>query len=316
MPANVETMAYVKFEERDVPWHGLGNPVDHAMSSKEALELSGQDWTVRPEPMFIDIGGEKIIVPNTFANTRSSDNSVLGVVTGRYKIVQNEDAFAFTDALLGEGVKYETAGVLDNGKRVWILAKMPETEILGDKVEQYLVFTNSHDGKGSIRVACTPVRVVCQNTLNAALRGANRAWSTKHMGDINSKMAEAHRTLELASQYSIALKNEAEKLAGMPFSMEKFTQFVETLIPLEDDASSRQEKNVLLLRDDLNIRYREAPDLGNIRGTKWGVLNAVSDFVTHKAPGRASDTYKEKLFASIVDGNSILDRAYEMLTID
>jgi len=314
MPVNVESMAYVKFSERDVPFHGLGTPVDHAMSSKEALELSSQSWIVRPEPMFIDINGQKIKVPNTFANTRSSDNSVLGVVTGKYKIVQNEEAFAFTDALLGRGVQYETAGVLDNGKRVWILAKMPETEILGDKIEQYLVFTNSHDGKGSIRVACTPVRVVCQNTLNAALRTANRSWSTKHMGNIESKMAEAHRTLELASKYTEALKNEAEVLAGQKFSMDKFTQFVENLIPMPKDATARQEKNILLLRDDLNIRYREAPDLGNLRGTKWGVLNAVSDFATHKAPGRMTDTYKEKLFASVVDGNTFIDRAYEILT--
>lgn len=310
MAANIETMFYT----REKCWHGLGVRVEEAPASADALRLAGLDWTVRPEPMYIDIGGKKIVVPNTFANTRSSDDSVLGVVTGKYKIVQNEEAFSFTDALLGEGVKYETAGSLDNGKRVWVLARMPETEILGDKIEQYLVFTNSHDGKGSIRVACTPVRVVCQNTLNAALRTASRSWSTKHMGNIESKMAEAHRTLELASKYMGSLKDEAEKLAGTPFSMEKFTQFVETLLPLDKDATPRQEKNVLLLRDDLNIRYREAPDLGNIRGTKWGVLNAVSDFATHKAPGRLTDTYKEKLFASIIDGNSILDKAYEMLT--
>jgi len=314
MSANVETMAYVKFSERDIPWHGLGTPVDHAMNSKEALSLSGQDWIVRPEEMFIDINGQKIEVPNTFANVRSSDNTVLGVVTGRYKIVQNEEAFEFTDSIIGEGVQYETAGVLDNGKRVWILAKMPETEILGDKIEQYLVFTNSHDGKGSIRVACTPVRVVCQNTLNAALHSATRTWSTKHMGNMASKLAEAHRTLQLASEYQSSLKNEAEILAGKPFSITQFEQFVDNLIPLPKDATSREQKNILLLRDDLNIRYREAPDLANIRGTAWGVLNAVSDFAMHKVPLRVSDKYQEKLFTSVIDGNKYIDHAYELLT--
>jgi phage/plasmid-like protein (TIGR03299 family) len=315
MAANVETMAYVKFEERDTPWHGLGTPVDHAMNSKEALQLSGQGWKVSPEPLFLNINGKSIKVDNTFANVRSSDNSVLGVVTGKYKIVQNEEAFSFTDALLGDNVKYETAGVLNNGKRVWILAKMPESEILGDKVENYLVFTNSHDGKGSIRVACTTVRVVCQNTLALSLKGAKRAWSTKHMGNMASKMVEAHRTLDLATKFQSALKAEAEMLAGKPFSVKNFSKFVENLLPMPKEATARQESNILLLRDDLNTRYMEAPDLGNNRNNMWGVINAVSDFATHRTPQRSSETYKEKVFASVIDANKIIDRAYSLLTV-
>ncbi len=312
MPANVETMAYVKFSERDVPWHSLGTPVDHAMNSKEALELSGQDWIVRPMPMFININGKPVEVPNVIANTRSLDNTVLGTVTGRYKIVQNHEAFAFTDALLGEGVKYETAGVLDNGKRVWILAKMNETEILDDKIEQYLVFTNSHDGKGSIRVACTPVRVVCSNTLSAALHSAKRSWSTKHMGNIETKMAEAHRTLELASKYMDALKIEAEKLAQIPFSKDKFTEFVERLIPIANESSSREKNNALFLRNDLNQRYN-APDLENFKNTKYAVFNCLTDFASHRPAVRVSNKYKEKVFESIIDGNKYLDKGYSLL---
>lgn len=313
MSANVETMAYVKFDERDVPWHGLGTPVDHAMNSKEALHFSQQDWQVIPKPMFIDVGGTMVEVPNTIANVRDRDNAVLGVVTGRYKIVQNEEAFSFTDALIGQGVQYETAGVLDNGKRIWILARMPESEILGDKIENYIVFTNSHDGKGSIRVACTGIRVVCQNTLNFALQGAVRSWSTKHMGDMQSKMVEAHRTLELSTKYIQSLNDEANFLAGKPFNMVSFNKFVENLLPIEDEASDRQKNNIQSMRDDLTIRFKDAPDLGNHRNNAWGVLNAVSDFATHKVPLRSSETYQENIFASVIDGNKIIDKAYSLL---
>ncbi len=314
MSANVETMAYVKFEERDVPWHGLGTPVDHVMSSIEALNLSGLNWKVEPRPMFIEaVNGHPLEVPNVIANVRISDDSVLGTVSGKYKICQNDEAFDFTDELLNHNVKYETAGSLNNGRRVWMLAKMPEVEIVGDKVEPYLVFTNNHDGKGAITVAVTPIRVVCQNTLALALNGSNRTWSTRHMGDLSSKKAEAIKTLGLATKYTEALKQMAEKFSVEKFNEKKFTVFVETLLPKEEDASDRQIKNLEFLRNDLTERFMKAPDIENFRFTKWGVLSAVSDFAFHKPAGRETDTYNERNFMRAVDGHPIMDRAYEII---
>ena len=163
MAANVESM----FDVRQAPWHGLGVRVEAAPSSEEALRLSGLNWNVIQQPIKTRGGVE---IPGYKANLRDVDNQVLGVVTDRYRVVQNAEAFAFTDALLGEGVKYETAGSLQNGRKIWLLAKLPDRYIIeGDQVEPYLVFSNSHDGSGSIKVAMTPVRVVCQNTLNLAL---------------------------------------------------------------------------------------------------------------------------------------------------
>ena len=111
-------------------------------------------------------------------NLRDIDNAALGIVSDRYKVVQNEDAFRFTDDLLGEGVSYETAGSLQGGRKVWMLAKMPHRYIIaGDEIAPYLVVMNSHDGSSGIKVAMTPIRVVCQNTLNLALNSAKRIWT-------------------------------------------------------------------------------------------------------------------------------------------
>lgn len=313
MSANVESMVYVKFDERDVPWHGLGTPCPHAMSSEEALRLAGLNWKVNSQPVFIESleGMEKI--PNTFANVRDIDNKVLGVVTGKYKICQNNEAFDFTDALLGYDVKYETAGSLNGGKRVWILARMPEIEIVGDKVEPYLCFTNSHDGKGAITVSAVSIRVVCQNTLNMALKGATRTWTTRHMGDLNAKKAEAIRTLNLATKYNETLKEVAENLAVQKIDMNTFKFFVQTLIPEDENASNRQKRNIEYMRDDLTTRFLEAPDLENFRFTKWGVLSAVTDFAYHKPAGRDTNTYEERIFAKAIDGNDLVNRAMEIL---
>lgn len=147
MPAEVETMFYT----REKPWHGLGTMVMEAPDSKSALELAGLDWTVIQKPIETQEG---LPISGFKANLRNTDNQILGVVTDRYKVVQNQDAFSFTDKLLGEGVTYETAGSLQEGRRTWLLARLPQRYIIsGDEVTPYLVFMNSHDGTGAIKAA-------------------------------------------------------------------------------------------------------------------------------------------------------------------
>lgn len=182
MAANVESMFYV----RETPWHGLGTKVQEAPDSKEALRLAGLDWKVLQEPIRTAQGEA---VPGYKANVRDVDRKVLGVVTDRYKVIQNEEAFAFVDSLLGEGVRFETAGSLQEGKSVWLLAHLPHEYIIsGERISPYLVFSNTHDGSGAVKAAITPIRVVCNNTLNLALSTAKRSWSMIHTGDIKDKI--------------------------------------------------------------------------------------------------------------------------------
>lgn len=130
MPANVENMMYV----REKPWHGLGTMVTDAPASADALRFAGMDWQVIQEPVYNARGG---VVKGYKANVRDSDGSVLGIVGDRYKVVQNADAFSFTDDLIGDDVRYETAGSLRDGRQVWLLARMPERKVAGDEVEPY-----------------------------------------------------------------------------------------------------------------------------------------------------------------------------------
>lgn len=307
MSANVETM----FSVREVPWHNLGRVVQDAPTSADALHMAGLDWKVNPAPIFDQYGNK---IPNFVANTRSSDNSVLGIVTDRYQVVQNEEAFSFTDALLGEGVKYETAGSLNHGKKVWMLAKMPETKILDDAFVPYLCFSSSHDGTGAIKVAITPIRVVCQNTLNIALKQASRMWSTKHVGDINYKMEEAQRTLQMASHYMTNLTTEAEELVKKNLTTGEINDLIEQLFPINDQESIRKQGNITDLRDLLQGAMN-APDIAGFRNTQWGFINAVTDMVGHSAPKRMTSTFVEKRFDKIVEGHTIVDKAYSLLKV-
>jgi phage/plasmid-like protein (TIGR03299 family) len=314
MAANVESM----FSVRQVPWHGLGQVIKDAPTSEDAMHLAGLDWEVIPMPVFTNVpqeGGGIQTIANTICNVRSDNGHPLGIVSGQYKIVQNKDAFAFTDELLGGGVTYETAGSLNFGRRVWLLAKMPSTYILEDEFVPYLVFTNGHDGKGAVKVAVTPIRVVCQNTLNLALGQAKRTWSVNHIGKMEYKMEEARKTLELTANYMGNLEASANKLVNKSIGGKELVEFIEALIPMPDEAGAQKEDNIIALRNEFFLRYDEAPDLKKFKGTQWGVINAVSDFATHTKPFRWTPTYNEKNFEKTIDGHPLLDGALKLLKV-
>ena len=275
------------------------------------MELAGLDWRVLQEPIYTT-EGEAIC--GYKANVRDSDRKVLGVVSDRYKIVQNQEAFAFTDELLGEGVRYETAGSLQGGKRVWLLARLPHEYIIsGERITPYLVFFNSHDGSGAIKAALTPIRVVCQNTLNLALSTARRSWSMIHTGDIQGKMQEARDTLFMAEKYMDSLGREFETLRKKKLAEKQVREYIEILLPIEDGSTPQQAKNTKKLREDLEARYFDAPDLKDLGNNGYRFINAVSDFATHSNPLRRTVNYQENLFTRTVEGNPLIDKAYQMV---
>lgn len=307
MAANVESMFYV----REVPWHGLGTRVIEAPTSKEALVAAGLDWRVIQESIYT---GTEEQIDGYRANVRESDRKVLGVVTERYKVIQNEEAFAFTDALLGEGVRYETAGSLQGGRKVWVLAHMPHEYIIsGERISPYLLFSNTHDGSGAVKVALTPIRVVCNNTLNLALSTAKRCWSTIHTGDIQNKMQEAKNTLFLAETYMDSLGKEFENLRMKKLNDKQVMEYIEILLPIEDGSTPQQIRNMKRLQEDMKARYFDAPDLKGVGKNAYRFINAVSDFATHAEPLRKTVNYKENLFARTMEGNPVIDKAYRMV---
>ena len=307
MAANVETMFYT----REKPWHGLGTMVAEAPNSKDALRLAGLNWKVLQEPVYTE---NKELIQGYKANVRDTDRKVLGVVTDRYKVIQNEEAFAFTDTLLGEGVRYETAGSLQEGRRVWMLARLPREFIIGgERISPYMVFSNTHDGSGAVKTALTPIRVVCNNTLNLALRTAKRSWSMIHTGDISGKIEEVKNTLLLADEYMTALGQEFEDLRKIKLSEKQVLDYIKILLPMEENYSLLQKRGVEKLRADMKMRYFDAPDLKGVGNNGYRFVNAVSDFATHSTPRRKTANYKENIFARTADGNPMIDRAYQLV---
>lgn len=308
MAANFETGF---FGNRTPAWHGLGVVVEGTLTSADAIHTANLGWTVMQKEIYTSDG---ILIPDYKANVRDSDNTVLGVVGNRYKIVQNTDAFAFTDDLIGEGVRYETAGSLNKGRTIFLLAVLPKQyEILGDKVDPYIVFTNSHDGSGAVRCAMTPIRVVCQNTLNAALGSAKRIWSARHTGNIDMKMADARETLGLATVYMETLQSKFEELNKVKLDDGRVGDLIKQLSPVTESMTEKQKANALKVQQDIWFRYYTAPDLEQRDKSGARFVQAVADTASHMEPLRRTKNYDENFFGKMILGNDLLDKAIKLV---
>jgi phage/plasmid-like protein (TIGR03299 family) len=216
---NEQTGNHSFFSVKEKAWHGLGQIVSDYPTSAEALKFAGLDFTVVKRKLFTydnensfgnsDIIIPKIEVPNYFATVRTDTEQALGVVGKDYEVVQNMDAFSFFDAIVGgEGIQYETAGALGKGERIFITAKLPDYIKVGsdDLIEKYLFLTTSHDGFGSITAAFTPVRIVCANTLNAAMHNHTNSVKIRHTANAKERLEQAHKVMGISNNLSRELE--------------------------------------------------------------------------------------------------------------
>lgn len=298
------------FSNRLAPWSNLGSPISSGSRVVEALGESNLNWTVAGVPLYAN----GALVEGYQANVRVSDGQVLGLVSDRYQIIQNQQAFGFVDDLLSEGLQFVSGGTYQEGQRVWLLGKMPEEFFLGgDLTETYLLFLNSHDGSSSFKVALTPLRILCQNAINLGLQRASRVWSFMHTKTVQHRLQTAINTLAHTQSCLSALQGEVELLQRTPLSDARVHQFVHTLLPLSVEASTVQERNLERQRTDLLDRFYFAPDLDGMPKDGWRFINAVSDYVTHTEPLRRSGRYRENQFMKSVDGNPMLDFAVKLV---
>jgi phage/plasmid-like protein (TIGR03299 family) len=189
-------------------WHGLGQVVDKAMTASEAIEQANLDYEVEKTTIHARIPQEDGVTlyqpfEDKFATFRKDTHDTLGIVGGRYEIVQNKDAFGFFDAIIDSGEAiFETAGALGKGERIFVTAKLPEDMLVaGEECNKYIILTNSHDGTSSIIAGFTSVRVVCNNTLQAALRDLTNKVLIQHRVGAKERLAEAYKVMNIGSKY-------------------------------------------------------------------------------------------------------------------
>lgn len=315
MPTEVESGVYNL--ERGLPWHRLGVPADGAMYAYDVLRKAGLDWVVTKEPLYVEgFDGEYEIVDGSYAIQRSTDGAVLGVVGSRYVPIQNAEALRFLDELVGAGqAVYDSAWALRGGRTVAITIELDQIiPASGENIRTFLTMANSHDGNGQIRFMTTPVRVVCMNTLAMALEQHKLMYQKKHTANAMSEanVTEAREVLQLAQYYTTYLNETAKRLLAEAFDRRSMVRLAENLLVREKTEPSDYEMDQF---DKLMFVYDNSDNLGNIRNTKWGGLNAVAEYLDYFGRYKGVN-WLDNRAESLMDGRAVKvkTRAYEMLT--
>lgn len=271
------------------PWHGLGTKLESAATAQEAILMAHLNWNVEARPVWLQdpIGG---LEPITGYNAiqRVDTGTVFGVMSDKYQVVQNVDAWAFIDEVLGAGgAHYHTAGALREGRVVFILAQMNGTAeiVKGDPVEKYLLLTTSHDGSLTLQIHTTPIRVVCGNTHTAALSRGRQYVSIKHTNAVHERIKEAQYALALGESYFEDYVQEARLLAQLPMNEVAMDKFAGCLLGI--DASSKRKLNsqTEAAQREINELFitGRGQDLPAVRGTAWAAYNAVTEYVDYRS---------------------------------
>lgn len=300
---NDTTSKHSFFSVKEKAWHGLGTIVDAYPNSREALQFAGLDYQVEKRPLFTydnenhkangqtGIKIPELSVPGYLATVRTDNEEVLGVVGKDYEVVQNIDAFSFFDAIVGgDGIMYETAGALGKGERIFITAKLPGYIRVGndDCLEKYLFLTTSHDGFGSIMAAFTPVRIVCNNTLNAALRNHTRSLKIRHTVNAKERLEQAHRLMGISNNLSAELEQIFNHWTKLPITDRQLKSLIQqALVPNKEALTAMQAGKL----DECSAYYRnmcesaydyamanDTQQLITTRGTLFGAYNGITGY--------------------------------------
>lgn len=282
MSANIDTMMYVG----ETPWHGLGTKYETPpKSSAEIIEGAKLGWKVNVAPMKTDLHGE---IDSYHAIYREDNQEILGVANHKYpKVVQNSETFTTFDRLIGESLDVETAASLGRGETVFGCFKIRSSyKVMDDDIEHYFVVMNDHlkvDGK--VTVLNTPVRVVCENTLSAALNSSIYKLRIPITSDHNINTTLADKLFDSMDNAMKNLQNNAEKMCTQKITRDDVEKILDELFPyiqVEGESTySKANENMQVLRDTFIRQCMGADNLANYRGTAYQVFNALTDYEQH-----------------------------------
>lgn len=306
-------MANLDFLNKEQLTTGIGNVIN-AKSYDEALVQAGLDWEVEAQDVYTKCGDTEIAFPKHKIIVRTADNMPLGIVSDKYKIVNNADAFAFTEALFNSSeIEFIRGGSYRKGSATWLEARLTgEYSVLGDQLECYMIFLNTHDGTGSVKCLIVPNRVVCSNALNIPLRNQARHWRCVHSGDPLKKIDEARDVLLAGSGYMEALNGEIEMLQSIKISDTDVANMIDRLFPISDDMSDKQREKVQLRRSRVSQVYYLKDDLSDLGDTAYHFISAVSDYADHVI-GRRTETSAINRYIHVAHGCTLVDEAYNMV---
>lgn len=310
-------------------WHGLGQAIPPGMEHSETVaDLAGLNRRVVLAPLYTLVDGEPVAVPEKFATVYEDTGFVLGVVGSRYTVVQNVTAFGAIDRWLSDGrVRYETAGALDEGRKVFILVRIDEDFTIAgtDPITPYALVTNSHDGSSGLGVKLVSTRVVCANTLNVALREKGERIGVRHTASAEANIESAAKALGLVSRQQRQMMDHFEQLAQLNAGQELVEQVVELVAPdplkIGVSLTERQRNRAGRRHESFMTFLRHAKDLPTIVSAgglhnRWGLFNATTEWLEWVDPTKSTQILERRMVGSLEGAVSdARQQVYDLLTL-
>lgn len=309
-------------------WHKLGQVLPEGMTAETALAAANlANWNVRKEPLYVhpnpDLGvdgvtsPDPVLIDGRFATVRTNPITQavdpLGVVGPNYTVIQNEEHADLLNTLVDEsGAHFETAGALQGGRQIFLSMKLPKAiAIRGhdgeDVTETYLVAVNSHDGSSAFKLMVTPVRVVCANTLSAALGNMRSSFSIRHTSGANRNIQQAREALGVTWKYMDALADAAELQVNRTVDLGTARIELKKVFGFTDKGITERQLNSQTQRiEDVVALWDQAPTNANLRGTAYGLYNAVAEYIDHYQPVRGGADKEELRAVRVTRGDASL----------
>lgn len=295
---------------RTATWTNIGSNIRKASTVQEALELSGLNYTVEKVPVYLDNG---LQVPGAFCTKREDSDVTYGVVGSQFEIVQNIEGFDFINNMIPEGLKFLKAG--ENKKFIYIIAQLPSIDVLGDEVAPHIIFQNSHSGSTTLKATIAPLRIVCENQFNMTFKKANNKISLRHTKSIKGRLHTAQEVLIQSSEYLSEFQKSALLMAQKKVSKSQVDDLMDKIFYIKEEFTPTQVRRVEEKRDRFLQAY-QAEDNQNFIGTQWGLVNAYTDFVTHKELRKDTPQALENHFIKSTLKGSINDFVREVSRLD
>lgn len=295
---------------RTATWTNIGSDIRKASTVQEALELSGLNYTVEKVPVYLDNG---LQVPGAFCTKREDSDITYGVVGSQFEIVQNIEGFDFINNMIPEGLKFLKAG--ENKKFIYIIAQLPSIDVLGDEIAPHIIFQNSHSGSTTLKATIAPLRIVCENQFNMTFKKANNKISLRHTKSIKGRLHTAQEVLIQSSDYLSEFQKSAILLAQKKVSKSQVDDLMDKIFYIKEEFTPTQVRRVEEKRDRFLQAY-QAEDNQNFIGTQWGLVNAYTDFVTHRELRKDTPQALENHFIKSTLKGSINDFVREVSRLD
>ena len=300
---------------RTTTFANIGTDITGLKTSEEVLEAAGLNYNVVKKDMYYKgSAGNLMTFPDKKFTAIENTNQILGVVSSKYEICQNRDAFNFIDYIGGDevGFEYVKAGQTQSGL-VYIIAKIPNITLLGDAITPYIIFQNSHDGMNSIKATICPLRIICQNQFNVAFKQSPNTVRIVHSSQMDARMLTAREMMRDVADYMTTFEDTAEDLVTKKIGYNDVIKIYNDVFKYDPSKmSNRQLQNFEDARNDFLACYN-SDDNQNFKGTAWGVMNGAADYLTHHRSVRK--THPDAIFVNTTLLATTLNQIFKRVSV-